>query len=150
MDCKLLLEKLVKLQNMDLEIGVIKRELEFLSYESDAQKKEIETVLKTQTNERDALVKEINDPALITRVSRLQQRYRGMFLGPVVNSVCRACRMVVPAGLMVDLVHLEKVVYCESCGRILRKIEAEDLLVKPEAPPPAPKRGRKPKRTPVF
>jgi uncharacterized protein len=144
-----LLEKLVKLQNIDLEIKVIQKELDFLSYETDSHRKEMESVLKSHTKERDALAVEIQNPGLISRIARLQARYRGIFLAPVVDSVCFGCRMTVPAGLMVQLVRGDLLVYCENCGRILRKVMAEKFHVKPTEPPP-PRRGRKPKHRPIF
>jgi predicted nucleic acid-binding Zn-ribbon protein len=150
MDSKTLIDKLVKLQNIDLEIKVIKQELSYLSFETDSQRQEMEVVIKQMTSDRDALCESIGDKVLVSRIAKLQSRYRGLFLAPVVDSVCRGCRMTVPASLMVHLINADALVYCENCGRILRKIDAEKLLVKPPPPPPAPKRGRKPKKPPTF
>lgn len=150
MDSKTLIDKLVNLQNIDLEIKVIQKELTYLSYETDAQRQEMEDVIKQMTTDRETLCESIGDKVLVARITKLQSRYRGLFLAPVVDAVCRGCRMTVPASLMVHLVHSDALVYCENCGRILRKIEVEKLLVKPPPPPPAPKRGRKPKKPPTF
>ena len=144
-----LIEKLVKLQNIDLEIKVIQKELNFLSYETDDHRQDMESVLKTQVTERETLCSQISNPGLISRIGRLQGKYRGIFLAPVIDSVCLGCRMTVPASLMVDLVKGDKLVYCENCGRVLRKVDASNLPIK-QQPPPPPKRGRKPKHRPIF
>jgi uncharacterized protein len=143
------LEKLVKLQNIDLEIKVIKKELNFLSYETDKHRTEMEAVLKTLNTDRDAICTEINNAGLLSRIARLQGRYQGIFLAPVVNSVCFGCRMTIPAGLMVQLVKGNELVYCEDCGRILRKVDSQKFSSKPAEPLPS-KRGRKPKHRPIF
>ena len=144
-----LLEQLIKLQNIDLEIKVIQKELNFLSYQTDQHRQEMEEVLKNHTQERSNLCTGIKDPALLSRITRLQTRYLGIFLAPVVDSTCYGCRTTVPAGLMVQLVRGDRLVYCESCGRILRKVDPKKLLVKPMVQAP-PKRGRKPKQRPIF
>ena len=144
-----LLEKLVKLQNIDLEIRIIQKELNFLSYETDSHKKEMESVLKTHLTTREGICAEINNPGLLSRITRLQGRYHGIFLAPVVDAVCFGCRMTIPAGLMVQLVKGVQLTYCENCGRILRKVDSQKFLIKPSEPLPT-KRGRKPKHRPIF
>ncbi len=143
------LEKLVKLQNIDLEIKVIKKELNFLSYQTDTHRAEMEGVLKSLGSEREVLCTEINNTGLLSRIMRLQARYQGIFLAPVVNSVCFGCRMIIPAGLMVQLVRGNELVCCENCGRILRKVDSPKFVTKPPEPLPS-KRGRKPKHRPIF
>lgn len=143
------LEKLVKLQNIDLEIKVIKKELNFLSYQTDKHRAEMEAVVKNLNTERDVICAEINNPGLLSRIARLQGRYQGIFLAPVVNSVCFGCRMTIPAGLMVQLVKGNELVYCEDCGRILRKVDSQKFVSKSPEPLPS-KRGRKPKHRPIF
>ena len=144
-----LLENLIKLQNIDLEIKVIQKELNFLSFQTDEHRKEMEEVLKNHSQERANLCSAIKDQALLARIARLQTRYQGIFLAPVVDSTCYGCRTTVSAGLMVQLVKGLKLVYCESCGRILRKVDPQKLLVKPIVHVHS-KRGRKPKHRPIF
>ena len=144
-----LLEKLVKLQNIDLEIKVIQKELNFLSYETDKHRQEMESVMKSHHTLREGICSEINNNGLMSRISRLQLQYQGIFLAPVMNSVCFGCRMTIPAGLMVELVKGNQLVYCENCGRILRKVDSKDSVTKLDDKLPS-KRGRKPKHRPIF
>jgi len=154
MDSKTLLEKLVKLQNISLELKTVSKEIELGSYINDDDKGQMESLQANYIAERDAVLHEIqtqyNDKQLLPRIEKLQQRYRGIFIARVVNAVCRGCRMAVPATIMVHLLSVDRLVYCENCGRILRKVEPDNIIVKQVVPPPAPKRGRKPKQPPKF
>lgn len=55
--------------------------------------------------------------ALLTRYQRLSQR-AGRAVVPVVDGVCTGCFTNVPA-IFTSSVNRDKVIYCETCGRIL-------------------------------
>lgn len=138
-----LISSIIHLQNLDLEIEIFNKELALYPAESD--KKELEEVRQSHLKEREMIrTQQIKDPTLLLRIERLQKRYNGHAIVPVMENACHGCRVTVSTRLNVALQKCEQLVYCENCGRILYLMDPKKILIK-EPPKPKSKRGRKPK-----
>ncbi|MCX7918498.1 MAG: C4-type zinc ribbon domain-containing protein [bacterium] len=144
---KTLLTAIIRLQNLDLEIEIFDKELALTSDETS--RKELDEVRRSHLKEREQVQNVIrnniiNDLSLLSRIERLQKRYNGFAVVPVVENACYGCRVIVSSRLIVALQKAERLVYCENCGRILYLLDPQKMVIK-EQPKPKSKRGRKPK-----
>ncbi|MFB3895841.1 MAG: zinc ribbon domain-containing protein [bacterium] len=138
-----LINSIIRLQNLDLEIEIFNKELAL--YPAEADKKDLEEVRQSHLKEREMIrTQQIKDIPLLSRIERLQKRYSGHAIVPVIENACHGCRVTVSTRLNVALQKCEQLVYCENCGRILYLMDPKKILIK-EPPKPKSKRGRKPK-----
>lgn len=138
-----LIRAIIRLQNLDLEIEIFNKELALTPTEED--KKDLEEVRQSHLKEKETIrTQQIKDHSLLTRIERLQKRYNGNVVVPVIGNTCCGCRVTVSSQLMVVMHKNERLVYCENCGRILYVMDPLKMLVN-EPPRPKSKRGRKPK-----
>jgi hypothetical protein len=138
-----LVSSIIRLQNLDLEIEIFNKELAL--YPAEADKKELEEVRQSHLKERETIrSQQIKEISLLSRIERLQKRYGGHAIVPVIENACHGCRVTVSTQLNVALQKCERLVYCENCGRILYLMDPKKILMK-EPPKPKSKRGRKPK-----
>lgn len=143
-----LLNYIIRLQDLDFDIALIKKEISLLSKGKidDREKKSLEAVLKRYLKEREEIAAKL-PPDLLSRIARLQMHYDGSVVAQVVEEICLGCRVRVPTTLITTLQKGDQLVYCENCGRILQLSEPKLYISKSsqEQKVTKRKRGRKPK-----
>ena len=95
-----------------------KRQVESEKAEAREKTSTDETVLAELQARRSEIVKEIT-PSVYNNYERLRKGRRGIAVAEVVDGRCTACHIGVRPQFMQELRRGDKVMNCESCGRIL-------------------------------
>lgn len=88
--------------------------------EFELQEKLNETATEQQllNSQRQELVLNI-DRRLLSNYDRISRGRHGVALAEINNYVCSACFATIPAQTVVEVRKMERLIYCETCGRIL-------------------------------
>lgn len=86
--------------------------------EGGARLQELATEIPLREREREALLSQ-NDPVLLATYNSLRARVGGRVLVAVSQGRCTFCHITLPDTLLRQTQHSEKVVFCDSCGRML-------------------------------
>jgi predicted nucleic acid-binding Zn-ribbon protein len=79
---------------------------------------EDEAFLKQVIEERRQTAASV-DPKLLSQYERIRQRWKGVAIADATNGRCAACQIALRPQFFQDLKRGEKLLFCESCGRIL-------------------------------
>ena len=88
--------------------------------EFELQEKLNETATEQQLldNERKEVIADI-DRRLLSNYSRISRGRHGIAIAEIKNYVCDACSATIPAQTVVEARKMERLIFCETCGRIL-------------------------------
>ncbi|HEX5416548.1 MAG TPA: C4-type zinc ribbon domain-containing protein [Chloroflexota bacterium] len=102
------------------EAGLAGTEAAWREQEGLLQAKQTQTQqhLQTLRDERTRLLAEVT-PATLTLYERLRREKRGRAVSRIDRSMCLACRIALPAGVVAHVRQGRETVFCPSCGRIL-------------------------------
>lgn len=81
-------------------------------------------LLSEKDSERERIRKEIPDNYLII-YDRIFSKFPGDVLTNIKNNMCMGCRITLPPRLQQEIQSSEKIIFCESCSRILYPTEDE-------------------------
>ena len=118
-------------ENQTLDLMTERETSEEESKNSHALSKEIEQDLKSRTKElnkrineteylkkRDKITPKIAQ-SMISKYERIREARNGRAVVPIVRSSCGGCFHRLPPQLIVEVKKMEKIINCESCGRVL-------------------------------
>ena len=82
------------------------------------KKKENEEELGKLKNDRISIVSQIRKP-LYMQYERIRKARNGLVLAEIKNYTCQGCFATIPAQTVVEVRKMNKIIICETCGRIL-------------------------------
>ena len=112
-------EKLTqKIEVLQSQVNLAKKELAEKDAELQSKLAQNEEKSQALQNERKNTLTHINRPLLST-YERIRKARRGKALAEVKNYTCEECFATIPAQTVVEIRKGNRVILCESCGRIL-------------------------------
>lgn len=98
--------------------------------EFELQEKLNETAIEQQllNNQRKEVIVDI-DRRLLSNYNRISRGRNGIAIAEIKNYVCDACFATIPAQTVVEARKMERLIFCETCGRIL--IARNSVAIKP-------------------
>lgn len=121
----ILLELLDREENIEKNLKEKEEEIEKLKLnykEKDAvlteKKKANEAELNKLATERTSVVSQIKRP-LYSQYERIRRARNGLVLAEVKNYTCQGCFATIPAQTVVEVRKMNRIIICETCGRIL-------------------------------
>ena len=123
-------------ENQTLDLMTERETGEEESKNSHALSKEIEQDLKSRTKELNKRINETKSDeteylkkrdkitpkiaqSIISKYERIREARNGRAVVPIVRSSCGGCFHRLPPQLIVEVKKMEKIINCESCGRVL-------------------------------
>ena len=102
------------------ESALSERKVEVQAEQERARKRtaEDEEFLKSAMEERGTLTAQIT-PQLLTEYEKIRKRWRGIAVSDATNGRCEACHIALRPQYFQELRRGEKLLYCETCQRIL-------------------------------
>ncbi|HYZ83753.1 MAG TPA: C4-type zinc ribbon domain-containing protein [Bryobacteraceae bacterium] len=110
------LDKNVK--SAEAKLGEEKKQVAAEADRARARSADDQRFLEEALAERSAIVKDL-DPALVRDYERIRTRWKGVAIADATQGRCSACQISLRPQYFQDLKHADKVMYCESCGRII-------------------------------
>jgi predicted nucleic acid-binding Zn-ribbon protein len=99
----------------------LKEEKEHVEKEKDHARKHTaqdQQFLAEVQNERGGIVSQL-DPAVVRDYDRIRAKWKGIAIADATDGRCSACMLSLRPQFYQDLKKSEKIMHCESCGRIL-------------------------------
>lgn len=94
----------------------------------DAELARLRETLARLGEEREALAGRI-EPRYLERYRILCQRHQGRGLARMADDICEGCRVFISSAQRGFLYNPDSIVYCESCGRLLVKLDRQNDAV---------------------
>lgn len=120
-----ILESIEEAERLEKQLGELTPDIESKRSEVDVQLAAFTTEIERATAEheefgrqRSAIVAQIK-PALLRTYERVAKLRKGLALTEAKDYACTACRMSIRPQVFSDVRRGEKIIQCDSCGRIL-------------------------------
>lgn len=103
-------------------IRQVERDLKAKEKELTAKTGELQAELSRLESERAVLAAKA-EPRYLERYTILARRHNGRALARVINDICEGCRVFISSAQRGFLYDPQAMVYCESCGRLLLRLD---------------------------
>ncbi len=129
------LELMEREQTLTSEIEELEKKIAEVQERLAANEKELnEKMAKTEAeerilnHERDLLIAKL-DRRLISQYERIRRAKEGIAIAVVDHYTCSGCFATIPAQTVLEIRKRERIIVCETCGRILITPEIEEKAV---------------------